>query len=106
MQLDYSGLDVKVVMEGTGVHLTSRKLQPYFGKGVLKVVVSAPVKDGNENTVNVVVGCNEVRPGVSDPLWWNNRPAGIRCRWSGHGDELWTRLCGCRGNTMRRSTPS
>ena len=61
LQLDYSGMDVKVVMESTGVHLTSAKLQPYFDKGVLKVVVSAPVKDGNENTINLVVGCNDVR---------------------------------------------
>eukprot|EP00892_Ulva_mutabilis_P010081 jgi/Ulvmu1/7445/UM036_0107.1 len=58
-KLDYSRMDVKVVMESTGVHLTSAKLQPYFDKGVLKVVVSAPVKDGNENTINLVVGCND-----------------------------------------------
>ena len=61
MQVDYSGLDVQVVMECTGAHLTSTALQPYFDKGVRKVVVSAPVKDGAPNTLNVVVGCNEVR---------------------------------------------
>ncbi len=34
-------------------------LQPFFDKGVKKVVVSAPVKDPNP-VLNIVYGCNEV----------------------------------------------
>ena len=41
---------------------TEAKLAPYFGAGVRKVVVSAPVKDGP--TANIVYGVNE---GIYDP---------------------------------------
>ena len=62
LQIDYKQHGVQVVMEGTGVHLTRAKLQPYFDAGAAKVVVSAPVKEPNDPVLNIVVGCNDVRP--------------------------------------------
>ena len=47
---------VDVVIDCTGVFKTEAKLAPYFEAGVKKVVVSAPVKDGN--AANVVYGVN------------------------------------------------
>lgn len=47
---------VDVVIDCTGVFKTEEKLQPYFDAGVKKVVVSAPVKDGN--AANIVFGVN------------------------------------------------
>lgn len=48
---------VDVVIDCTGVFKTEAKLAPYFEAGVKKVVVSAPVKDGN--AANVVIGVND-----------------------------------------------
>ena len=48
---------VDVVIDCTGVFKTEAKLAPYFEAGVKKVVVSAPVKDGD--AANVVYGVNE-----------------------------------------------
>jgi glyceraldehyde-3-phosphate dehydrogenase/erythrose-4-phosphate dehydrogenase len=59
LQVSYEGLAVDMVLECTGVFLTRAKLDPYFSKGVKKVVVSAPVKDPRP-VLNVVVGCNDV----------------------------------------------
>lgn len=59
MQLDYPGLGVQQVWECTGAFLTRAALQPYFEKGVPKVVVGAPVKDP-EPVLNIVMGCNHV----------------------------------------------
>ncbi|WP_299772161.1 ArsJ-associated glyceraldehyde-3-phosphate dehydrogenase [uncultured Tateyamaria sp.] len=47
---------VDVVIDCTGVFKTEAKLTPYFEAGIMKVVVSAPVKDGE--TVNIVYGVN------------------------------------------------
>jgi glyceraldehyde 3-phosphate dehydrogenase len=47
---------VDVVIDCTGVFKTEAKLAPYFDAGVKKVVVSAPVKDGN--AANIVYGVN------------------------------------------------
>ncbi|WP_299554106.1 ArsJ-associated glyceraldehyde-3-phosphate dehydrogenase [uncultured Tateyamaria sp.] len=47
---------VDVVIDCTGVFKTEAKLTPYFEAGVEKVVVSAPVKDGE--TANIVYGIN------------------------------------------------
>lgn len=47
---------VDVVIDCTGVFKTEAALHPYFDAGVKKVVVSAPVKDGN--AANVVFGVN------------------------------------------------
>jgi glyceraldehyde 3-phosphate dehydrogenase len=47
---------VDVVIDCTGVFKTEAKLAPYFDAGVKKVVVSAPVKDGD--AANIVYGVN------------------------------------------------
>ena len=47
---------VDVVIDCTGVFKTEAKIAPYFDAGVKKVVVSAPVKDGN--AANIVYGVN------------------------------------------------
>ncbi|RBW60560.1 type I glyceraldehyde-3-phosphate dehydrogenase [Phaeobacter gallaeciensis] len=54
-ELPLDGVDV--VIDCTGVFKTKAKLAPYFAAGVKKVVVSAPVKDGD--TANIVVGVND-----------------------------------------------
>lgn len=59
-QVDYSGLSVDQVWDCTGVFLTRKALQPYFDKGVPKVVVSAPVKDAEHPVLNIVYGVNHV----------------------------------------------
>ena len=48
---------VDVVIECTGVFKSEAKLAPYFDAGVKKVVVSAPVKDGD--AANIVFGVNQ-----------------------------------------------
>ncbi|WP_424980388.1 ArsJ-associated glyceraldehyde-3-phosphate dehydrogenase [Leisingera sp. S232] len=53
---------VDVVIDCTGVFKTEAKLAPYFDAGVKKVIVSAPVKDGN--AANIVYGVNQ---GVYNP---------------------------------------
>lgn len=57
-QLPISAANVDMVLECTGVFLTRATLQPYFDKGIKKVVVSAPVKDP-EPVLNIVMGCND-----------------------------------------------
>lgn len=52
--LPHDGVDV--VIDCTGVYKTEAKLTPYFAAGVKKVVVSAPVKDGD--AANIVYGVN------------------------------------------------
>ncbi|MEO1502404.1 MAG: ArsJ-associated glyceraldehyde-3-phosphate dehydrogenase [Pseudomonadota bacterium] len=47
---------VDVVIDCTGVFKTEAKIASYFDAGVKKVVVSAPVKDGN--AANIVYGIN------------------------------------------------
>ena len=47
---------VDVVIDCTGAHKTETELAPYFDAGVPKVVVSAPVKDGD--AANIVYGVN------------------------------------------------
>ena len=51
---DY-GIDL--VIESSGAFRTIESLDPYFSRGVRKVVVAAPVKD--ERAVNIVVGVND-----------------------------------------------
>jgi glyceraldehyde 3-phosphate dehydrogenase len=48
---------VQVVLESTGEFRSSEGLTPYFDRGVSKVVVAAPVKDGS--ALNVVMGVND-----------------------------------------------
>jgi len=53
-QIDCTGIDI--VVECSGVFKTPESLQPYFDKGVKKVIVSAPVKKG---ALNIVYGVND-----------------------------------------------
>ncbi len=55
----WSGADVDIVLECTGRFRTLESLQPYFDKGIRKVIVSAPVKD--PAALNVVMGVNDDR---------------------------------------------
>ena len=48
---------VEIVLECTGTFRTAELLDPYFDRGVQKVVVAAPVK--SEGVLNVVMGCND-----------------------------------------------
>ncbi|SMX30618.1 Glyceraldehyde-3-phosphate dehydrogenase 3 [Pelagimonas phthalicica] len=49
--------EADVVVDCTGYFKTEARIQPYFDAGVKKVVVSAPVKDGN--AANLVIGVND-----------------------------------------------
>jgi len=49
-------LDIDVVVDCTGKFKSKEALAPYLARGVKKVVVSAPVKDG---TLNIVMGVND-----------------------------------------------
>lgn len=53
-ELPLKGVDV--VIDCTGAFRSEAKLAPYFSAGVQKVIVSAPVKDGN--AANIVYGVN------------------------------------------------
>jgi glyceraldehyde 3-phosphate dehydrogenase len=50
---------VEIVLECSGRFRTIESLQPYFQRGVKKVVVAAPVKDAR--ALNIVVGVNDDR---------------------------------------------
>ncbi len=55
---------VDIVIESTGKFRTAALLDPYFDRGVRKVVVAAPVKD--DSVLNIVMGCNDhlYEPGI------------------------------------------
>ena len=48
---------VDVVIESSGKFKSAEALEPYFARGVRKVVVAAPVKSAG--VLNVVMGCND-----------------------------------------------
>ena len=50
---------VEIVLECSGKLLTPEALEPYFKRGVRKVIVAAPVKTGD--VLNVVMGINDHR---------------------------------------------
>ena len=52
----WNDIGVDVVVESSGQFRTTETLQPYIDRGVKKVVVAAPVKEG---ALNVVMGCND-----------------------------------------------
>lgn len=54
--LPLADLGIDMVIDCTGHFKTASKLAPYFAHGVRKVVVSAPVKDGD--ALNLVYGIN------------------------------------------------
>ena len=49
--------DVSIIIECTGAFRTVETLSNYFGRGVKKIVVAAPVHD--DSVLNIVMGCNE-----------------------------------------------
>ncbi len=53
----WSELGIDVVLECSGKFRTIEALEPYFERGVKKVIVAAPVKD--DRALNVVVGVND-----------------------------------------------
>lgn len=53
----WGDLGCDIVLECTGKFLKPAELQPYFDRGVKRVIVAAPVKD--EQALNVVVGVND-----------------------------------------------
>ncbi len=57
--VDWEGLGVEVVLECSGRFRTKPTLAPFLERGVRKVVVAAPVKDGS--ALNVVIGVNDDR---------------------------------------------
>ena len=52
---DHIGVDI--VLECTGKFRTTELLEPYFARGVQKVIVAAPVK--SDEVLNIVMGCND-----------------------------------------------
>jgi glyceraldehyde 3-phosphate dehydrogenase len=58
----WGDLGCDIVLECTGRFLKPAELQPYFDRGVKRVIVAAPVKD--DRALNVVVGVND---GLYDP---------------------------------------
>ncbi|MEO5362266.1 MAG: ArsJ-associated glyceraldehyde-3-phosphate dehydrogenase [Magnetococcus sp. DMHC-8] len=56
-EIDWQALGVDLVLECTGKFKTVAALQPYFDRGVKKVVVSTPVKEAG--VLNVVMGIND-----------------------------------------------
>lgn len=55
-EIDWERSGVRIVIESTGKFRTRALLEPYFKRGIEKVVVAAPVKEG---ALNVVVGVND-----------------------------------------------
>jgi len=53
----WGDLGCDLVLECTGKFLRSEQLEGYFSRGVKKVIVAAPVKDGS--ALNIVVGVND-----------------------------------------------
>jgi glyceraldehyde 3-phosphate dehydrogenase len=53
----WGDLGCDIVLECTGKFLKQEQLQAYFDRGVKRVIVAAPVKDGS--ALNIVVGVND-----------------------------------------------
>ena len=53
----WSGDDIDIVLGCSGRFKTGAALQPYYDKGIAKVIVSAPVKEAG--ALNIVMGVNE-----------------------------------------------
>ena len=52
----WDDLGVDIVIEASGKFRTTELLQPYYDRGVKKVIVAAPVKEG---ALNIVMGVND-----------------------------------------------
>ena len=57
--MPWGELGCDIVLECTGKFLKQEQLAGYFERGVKRVIVAAPVKDGS--ALNVVVGVNDER---------------------------------------------
>jgi glyceraldehyde 3-phosphate dehydrogenase len=55
-EVPWSDLGVDIVIESSGKFRTTELLQPYYDRGVKKVIVAAPVKQG---ALNIVMGVND-----------------------------------------------
>ncbi len=55
-EVPWDELGVDIVIEASGKFRTPQLLQPYFDRGVKKVIVAAPVK---ESALNIVMGVND-----------------------------------------------
>jgi len=55
-EVPWDDLGVDIVIEASGKFRTTELLQPYFERGVKKVIVAAPVKQG---ALNIVMGVND-----------------------------------------------
>lgn len=55
--VDWAGAGIDIVLECSGKFRTPDDLQPYFDRGVKKVIVAAPVKGGD--ALNIVLGVND-----------------------------------------------
>jgi glyceraldehyde 3-phosphate dehydrogenase len=55
-EVPWDDLGVDIVIESSGKFRTTDLLQPYFDRGVRKVIVAAPVKQG---ALNIVMGVND-----------------------------------------------
>ena len=56
-EVPWGELGCDIVLECTGKFLTPERLQPYFDRGVKRVIVAAPVRDSA--ALNIVVGVND-----------------------------------------------
>jgi glyceraldehyde 3-phosphate dehydrogenase len=56
-EVPWGDLGCDMVLECTGKFLKQNQLQAYFDRGVRRVIVAAPVKDGS--ALNIVVGVND-----------------------------------------------
>ena len=56
-EVDWAGAGIDIVLECSGKFRTPEDLQPYFDRGVKKVIVAAPVKGGE--ALNIVLGVND-----------------------------------------------
>lgn len=56
-EVPWSASDVDIVLECSGAFKTTETLEPYFERGVRKVIVAAPVK--SDGVLNIVMGCND-----------------------------------------------
>jgi glyceraldehyde 3-phosphate dehydrogenase len=67
-EVDWAMAGVEVVLECSGRFRKLEQLEPYFERGVQKVIVAAPVKD--PAALNVVVGVNDERydPAIQDVI--------------------------------------
>ncbi|NJL98203.1 MAG: ArsJ-associated glyceraldehyde-3-phosphate dehydrogenase [Synechococcaceae cyanobacterium SM2_3_2] len=56
-EVPWDDLGIDLVLESSGKFVKTAQLDPYFKRGVKKVIVAAPVKDGD--ALNVVMGIND-----------------------------------------------